>query len=236
MNIIKATVRRFPAIVPRLTGRARWAAYTVGGVYAGRPLEFKTVEYYVRQLRGLIRAVYNGILGGEFIDIMANLIQGQLTQAFQQAIDGYGADWNDELRAALESMILSEYEHVDRLYRDVVDARVDGLSVDPLLARADLWANRWNDAHNRANQILAATFGERMIWIYGDTDHCETCERLNGIVAFAREWESLGVSPQNPPNPVLQCGGWRCQCRLEPTDRRRSPNAFATIMNIVGSA
>ena len=24
--------------------------------------------------------------------------------------------------------------------------------------------------------------------------------------------------PQNPPNQMLDCGGWRCQCRLEKTD------------------
>lgn len=231
--LIKSAVRRFPELVPHLKGRARWIAYSIGGMDAGRRLEFKTVEFYLRQLQGLIRAVYNGILGGEFIDIMANLIQGQLTQAFQLAIDEAGAEWNDELRAAVEEMILSEYTHVDQLYRDIVDARVDGTPIDPLLQRAQLWANRWNDAYNHAKQLIASMFGERMIWVYGDTDHCDTCLSLNGIVAFASEWEQLNVRPQNPPNPLLICGGWRCQCRLEVTTQRRSPKAFQTIMNIV---
>jgi hypothetical protein len=82
--------------------------------------------------------------------------------------------------------------------------------------------------------MIAAHYGQRMMWVYGDADHCSTCEQLNGIVAYASEWETLGVKPQSPPNPLLQCGGWRCKCSLRVTDRRRSPKAFETIMNIVG--
>lgn len=231
-NTIKAIVRRIPAIVPHLKGRARWLAFTLGGVDAGRDTSYKTYDYYLQTLRGLIRSVYNGDLGGGFIDIMANLIQGQLTQAFQQAIDESGLDWTAELREAVEGMILSEYTHVDGFYRDIVDARVDGTPIDPLLQRAVMWANRWNDAYNYALQLIASIFGQKMMWIYGDADHCNTCLSLNGIVAFASEWEQLNVRPQSPPNGHLECGGWNCQCRLVVTDQRRSPKAFDRILNI----
>ncbi len=234
IETITAITKRLPAVIPFLKGSARWVAYTAGGVQAGQIFEGKTVEYYLRTLQGLIRSVYNGMLGGEFIDIMANLIQGQLTQAFQQAIDESGLDWLPEMRGQLQVMILNEYGYVDQLFRDIIDARIDQTSIEPLLQRAQLWANRWNDAYNIAKQMIAAHYGQRMMWIYGETEHCTTCQSLNGIVAYATEWESLNVRPQSPPNPVLQCGGWRCQCRLEVTDQRRSPKAFETIMNIVG--
>lgn len=224
-----------PAVVPYLTGRARWIAFTVGGAYTGRIFsDVKSVEYYLRQLRGLIRAVYNNILGGEFIDIMANLIQGQLTRAFQQAIDESGVDWIPELQSELMVLILSEYNYVDQLYRDIVDARIDKTPIEPLLQRAQLWANRWNEAYNRAKHIIAMHYGQNEIWIFGDADHCPTCEALNGIVAGSLEWEALGVRPQEPPNGRLKCGGWNCKCQLVPTTQRRSPKAFETIMNIVG--
>ena len=233
-NIIPSTIRalakRYPAIIPNLRGRARWIVYTRAGTV---DTDIQTVEFYARTMKGLIRSVYNNMMGGEFIDIMANLVQGQLTQAFQYALDETGADWFPELRAELERMILSEYGFVDGLFRDIIDARLAGQSIEPLLVRADLWANRWNDAYNIAKLMIQSLFGERLMWVYGAAEHCDTCRSLNGIVAFAREWEALNVRPQNPPNPLLECQGWRCKCSLQPTNQRRSPKAFDTILNIV---
>lgn len=228
VNLIHTITKRIPAVLSYLRGRAVCIAMT--GEY---PPEYKTVEYYARVLKGLIRSVYNNMLGGEFIDIMANLIQGQLTQAFQAALDEAGAEWFDELRSELTNMIASEYTFVDGLYRDIVDARVDETPLDPLLMRADIWANRWNDAFNAARLLIQSQMGERLEWVYGVTEHCDTCQRLNGIVAFASEWEALSVRPQNPPNPLLECQGWRCKCSLQATNKRRSPKAFDTILNIV---
>jgi hypothetical protein len=102
----------------------------------------------------------------------------------------------------------------------------------------DIWANRYPDV---VNQAILATAEEKtkLEWVYSpEKEHCTICSALNGIVAYAREWDELGVRPQNPPNPALSkdnggCGGWRCGCELIPTTRRRSPDAFTTIMNIV---
>ena len=226
-DVIKAIVKRYPAALKGLRGGALLIALT------GEMVEVKTVDYYFRALRGLIQAVYNNIMGGEFIDIMANLIQGQLTRAFQFALDEVGSDWFPELQTELDAMIASEYTFVDQLFRDIIDARMDGTGIDPLLARAQIWANRWNDAYNTAKLMIQSLFGERLMWVYGAAEHCDECLSLNGIVAFAKEWQELGVRPQSPPNALLTCGGWRCKCSLVPTNQRRSPNAFVTIMNIV---
>ena len=228
-DIIRAIVKRYPGTLKGLNQRALLIAMT-----GEEPPEFKTVDYYYRALRGLIQAVYTNIMGGEFIDIMANLIQGQLTQAFQFALDEIGSDWFPELESELTAMIANEYTFVDQLFRDIIDARIDGTSIDPLLARAQIWANRWTDAYNLAKLKIQSLYGDRLEWVYGVAEHCDTCQRLNGVVAFAREWEALGVRPQNPPNPLLTCQGWRCKCSLQPTDKRRSPRAFDTILNIVG--
>jgi hypothetical protein len=232
-STIRAIVARVPAVVPYLKGRARWIV--------AKPAEFKTYDYFLQQVERMVTRVYNDQLGGEFIDIMANLISGQLTQAFRQA-------WQDEemdgdlpgyLTGELERMILSEYEHVDQYYRDIVDARLDGTPITPLLVRAGMWANRYDDAYNRAVALITAENGGNMVWRRGATEQsCEICSRLNGIVARASEWDALNVRPQNPPNPILAkenggCGGWQCDCSLEPTDKRRSPKAYNMIMNIV---
>jgi hypothetical protein len=227
-STIRAIVARVPAVVPYLKGKARWIV--------AKPAEFKTYDYFLQQVERMVTHVYNDQMAGDFIDVMANLISGQLTQAFRQA-------WQDEemdgdlpgyLTGELERMILSEYEHVDQYYRDIVDARLDGTPITPLLVRAGMWANRYTDAYEQARHLITMENGGNEEWVLGATEtHCPECAGLNGIVARASEWDQLGIHPQQPPNDLLTCGGWLCDCERRPTDKRRSPKAFETIMNIV---
>lgn len=197
---------------------------------------FKTYEFFLGTIKRLVRDVYGGYIGGEFIDIMANLIQGQINQAYQAA-------WNDEgtggtlpayLVSAAESMIVNQFSFVDGFYRAAVDARVDGTSIDPLLSRAELWANQFNSAYNDAVLLIRVETGGNLQWREGDTlEKCPTCLGLDGIVMSAKEWEELGVHPAGFPNDKLKCKGGHCLCSLSPTEQRRSPNAYASIMNII---
>lgn len=248
---IKALIHRFPAVVPHLKGKARWIAFAfidnfpIGNTvytetnplgFTIRDTSYKTVEYFESELTRMVTNVYEGNLGGEFIDILANLISGQLTQAYEQAwADNNGeGDLPDYLTESVESMILNQYDFVDQFYRDIVDARVDEEPIEPLLARVPLWANRWEEAYNTAILLITSNEGGNLEWQLGETEeHCETCSALNGIVARASEWEQLGVYPQSAPNEKLECGGWKCDCSLTPTDKRRSPKAFDSIMNAV---
>ena len=226
-QIIRQVVKIYPEVKPLLSNRARWML--------GIP-DIKTYDYFLTELSRMIRNVYTGNMGGDFIDIMANLISGQLTQAYNQAWKDEGGEGSlpDYLSQSLEDAILNQYDFVDGLYRDIVDARVDKTPIDPLLARAPLWAERWNEAYNTAVLLITSENGGNLVWELGETEqHCTTCAALNGIVARASEWEELGVKPQSAPNDVLECGGWKCDCRLSPTDKRRSPKAYDMIMNIV---
>jgi hypothetical protein len=64
---------------------------------------------------------------------------------------------------------------------------------------------------------------QRLRWKLGKTeDHCLTCSYLDGLVAYAAEWDESGYHPQGAPNEQLQCGGWQCDCSLEPTDSPRT--------------
>jgi hypothetical protein len=254
LRILKAVISRYPAVVPHLSGKARWVAFThipllidIKG-YKWDLKEFwtavrlngwagnKTYDYFLKQIEGLIRGVYNNNLGGEFIDIMSSLIQGQLTQAFEQAWkdeEGEG-DLPDYLNGPLEDMILGQYDFVDAFYRDIVDARVDKTPIDPLLARAPLWAQRWTEAYNTAVALITAENGGNLVWRLGETEqHCSSCSALDGIIAPASVWDELGVHPQGGPNPMLECSGFRCDCSLSPTDQRRSPKAYSSILNAV---
>ena len=83
---------------------------------------------------------------------------------------------------------------------------------DAIRARVEAWA-----------QGLDATYGEGklrgnknivLIWHYGDTDHCETCQRLNGQRHKARWYLDRDYIPGKAGAAML-CGGYQCQCWLE---------------------
>ena len=230
--LISRTIREIVAHYPHVRGLMG----AKGRFITASPAAYKTYDYFLSELQRMVNNVYNGNLGGEFIDIVASLIQGQINQAFEFA-------WRDSevrgempegLSAEAEGMILEQYNYVDQFYRDIIDARVDKKPIDPLLTRCPLWANRWNEAYTRATSLIVQMMGGKQVWKLGATEqHCSTCYGLNGIVAYASEWDELGVHPQGAPNEILECGGWRCDCSLEQTDQRRSPKAYDSILNIV---
>jgi hypothetical protein len=193
--------------------------------------EYKTADYMEKQIVGLVRGVYSGDVGGDFIDIMANLISGQLTAAFATAYtdEGYDGALPDFLDAALTQMVVDQYTFVDQYYKDIVDARLDGTPVEPLLSRAGMWANQWNAAYNEAIRLMAAEYGGNLMWILGEADHCETCLALNGIVASGVEWDESGWQPQSQD---LQCHGYNCACSLVTTSQRRTRGAAGILAGI----
>jgi len=196
-------------------------------------LGVKTVEYFQATLTRMVRNVYDGDLGGEFVNIMQDLVLGQISQAFETAWtdDGNELPPPEYIRDASQEMVREQWSHIDDFYRAIVDARVDQTGVDPLLSRVQLWANRYNEAYNMAVHLIALNTGGKEIWILGHAEeHCSSCSQLSGLVAYASEWETAQVNPQGNN---LACGGWKCQCRREKTNKRRSPNALSRIMDAV---
>jgi hypothetical protein len=230
-NFIRQAVVTVPDVVPMLSGRASTLA----------PTAYKSYEYFLSTLESMVSNVYNGFMGNEFINIMGNLVGGQLLKAYEQAWEDSGmTTWPipDFLQASLDSFLMTQGDYIEPFYRDILTAGVDKTGLEPLLSRAELWANQYNACYNEAIRLIGVEFGQRLQWREGDTvDKCSTCLALDGLVAFAREWEELGVHPQGYPNPLLECQGGgpgnHCGCTLSPTDQRRSPNAYDTILNIV---
>lgn len=224
IQLARDIVKAVPELREHLSPYARFIMF--------EPAEYKTAEYMLRVIENLVQGVYGGYIGGQFIDTMANVISGQLLDAYSRAWldEGFTGDIPDYLNAAYQDDVLKQYDFVDQFYRDIVDARVDGTPIGPLLARAQLWAQRWIEAYNNAVRLIATANGEKLMWILGATEeHCPECAGLNGKVMYAREWDDIGVKPQNAPNDALTCGGWRCDCSLVPTDARRTPNAYGRI-------
>jgi hypothetical protein len=198
----------------------------------------KTMEYYQKQIDRLTRSLYRGNVDElEFVFVMGDLITGQLTKAWYEGMAENGLtkdDMTDEWRAILDGIIAEEKSHLADLAAAIDQASIDKTPIDPLLTRAALWGGRYEDVVNQA-KLATAEPKDKFEWVYGDTEHCETCAALNGLVARAGEWEQSGFHPQMPPNGLLECGGWRCQCRLEPTDKRRTANVLQRLLDLAAS-
>lgn len=232
--VIRLTVQAVPDVRPFLKGRSLGFVFNIDTAY-------KTQEFFTGTIEHLVKQVYNGHMQSEFIDLMANLIKGQLTDAYVKA-------WEDDnnvlplpeyLASSLNYDILHQYDFIDGYYKDIVNARELQNPIAPLISRASLWGNRWKESFNRAVSIIAENEGEKLQWVEGDTEEkCRICVELDGIVAYASEWNKLKVHPQDAPNPALKkdnggCGGWKCGCELKVVNRRRSPKAYDKISKIV---
>jgi len=223
------------------------AALSAAVVWAGRraPLPpdlaarldaIKTQNYYGRQIRWATGRLYRGTISREaYEDYILDLMDDQLTRAWNEGMRRNGLDpakdMTLEFEAELTRLKLNELVHIPDFAAAVQEARQKDdeaeqrfASLPALEARAQLWAARYKDIVEDAT-LFTAEPDDRLEWQIGQTEeHCETCQALNGIVASAAEWEASGFQPQNPPNRLLECGGWRCDCSLSPTDKRRTRN------------
>jgi hypothetical protein len=233
LPIFRAITRRFPALKAHLSRRARYLA----AIGTPHHWDAKTADFMERTIRRYILAVYRGQLGFEFLDLMASLIEQQFTRAYNQALREEGVEMDAQFQSHLDNLVINQFPFVDGLFDDILQAVVDESPVEPLLSRADLWANRYNEVVNEAHLEIARRFGGKLVWRMGATEkHCTTCAALNGLVAFGVDWDASGLHPQNAPNGLLECGGWRCDCSLEPTEERRTRNSLDKLMSIAAGA
>ena len=197
-------------------------------------LPYKSYDFFLTNVQRLVASVYKSNLGGDFMPIMDHLIDGQLTDAYQSALNESGLspdEVTESMKEQLQGFIEEQQGYVEGFYKDIIDAQVDGHpSLDSLLTRAQSWANRWNEVYHAALTEITAEMGGKLIWKEGDTkDKCNTCVSLDGIVAFATEWQQAGFQPQGD---MLDCHGDHCRCSLTPTSARRSPNALTRLLDI----
>lgn len=162
----------------------------------------------------------------QFYDAMEATIRNGLTIAYYEGAAECGilpAELSPTERAKLAQAIASEMGHIDGFAIEIEQGnKANGGKLGPLHARAETWINRYRDVVNRAK--VSACADQKLEWVHqalGMTaDPCSTCkDKLNGKVKRASYWQRVGVRPQNPPNPYLECRGWACLCDLVVTDK-----------------
>lgn len=179
-----------------------------------------SLNTYRAGLRSIARGLRSGAIDGtQFNSEMRNIINRRLTQAFEQGAAECDIKPDEFTQAeflAIGQAIQEELTHVSDFGAAIRAGRDEPIA--SLFNRIDSWANRFDDIKN-LGKVMACK-DKKLMWKLGATEkHCSTCPRLDGKVKRASQWKASGVRPQNPPNPNLQCGGWRCQCTLITTNK-----------------
>lgn len=220
----KGTRAPLSVIVPAIRKRAA----EVGGLR----YVFKTVAFYNRVMRREVRDFFETGDGLAFLDNMQMLIEDQYQRAFNQGLRdiGYTNALTNEMNNAIAARVEAELNNLLGFAIEIEAARnqalLDGVPLEdarnPYLSRVDMWANRYNELVSLGVE-MGAVHDDLLTWRVGPTEHCATCQALDGVTASKAEWQASGYRPQNAPNPRLACGGYRCQCTLSPADPDTEP-------------
>lgn len=188
-----------------------------------------SVEDFGLSIRANIRGLWRGELATfDFLDSMRAAIERNLKRAWLEgaAICNIQEDeLSDREIEAMTQLINSQFPHLIGFAETIEqNSRANGGQLQPLLQRGEMWINRYNEAKERGQGMACAD--EKAIWILGATEqHCKSCGGFAGRVYRFSVWDTNGAIPQTSR---LCCGGFRCDCRREPTDQRVTPGPFPT--------
>lgn len=181
-----------------------------------------------------IRAAARGLWAGktdllDFVDMMYSAIRRGYEQAWRDGAATCGikpAERTPEEQAALDEMITANQGYVVRYGDWIVEHnQASGAKLQPVLDRAELWVNRYNEVKAKAQTMACGD--KKLQWILGKTErHCKTCRKLHGRVHRASVWKRIDIYPRDTRPGKLDCHGFYCDCSLQETDLPATPGRF----------
>ena len=181
-------------------------------------LQLKSETDYARRVRGLAHGLWSGDMEPfDFVDGMVDLLFRNYEIAWQEGArqcDMLPGDRSLEEADRLRREILADQGRIMG-YTDwiVVHSKALGFPYSTIVSRAELWANRYNSIVTLAQ--VTACADKKRIWRLGVTEeHCSDCASYEGKVYRNSTWAKWGAIPRSHS---LACGGWLCDCNLEPT-------------------
>lgn len=182
---------------------------------------------YHYSIRTAVRGLWTGaLLYNQFIDSMRSTIQAGLTRAYAEGAAACGivpSEYTLEEKIALDQAIFREFNYIGR-FADAIEKgdKASGGKLKPLMARAKMWVNRYNDVVNQAK--VTACKNQKLRWMLHlvrvTKEPCKDCLKLNGRIYRAYTWQKWNVRPQSPD---LACNGINCGCGFQTTDERATP-------------
>jgi hypothetical protein len=180
-----------------------------------------------RNLRASVRGLWTGALTKrQALSTFRAAIERGIEQAWREGAAECGIQ-PDELTVqeltARDEFIFEQNDFATDFIDTIADqSKANGGSLTPLLQRAEMWVNRYNDAKTQGKVLACADFKAQ--WFIGPTEkHCPSCAGFDKRVYRFSTWDRNNALPQNR---CLACNGFNCQCRLDPTDRPITKGPF----------
>jgi len=201
-----------------IRGALTWGRSDWGALKPGELLSEAGIDSYRSQLRAIVRGLWIGAIDiQDFVLRMTTSLKRSITAAWKEGASKAGVtedELTDDEKYERENFYWRQVGHIEMFGTDVEKAsKANGGKLAPLMGRVDLWVNQYTAVENQA--FLMASKDQKLIWVVGPTEHCRDCAKYEGRVYRASTWAKYGIAPQNHS---LACGGWRCQCRFEPSD------------------
>jgi len=175
-----------------------------------------TQAEFVKAITDLINAGMNDdVSRRRFGTVLRGNLSRLGRRAFNDGLEDGGVEdaASDEDLATIATILAEQSGYVT----DFSKSLFSGAQVDAE-ARAILWANKSLDSFYQAG-LLSADANGMYVWKYGDTEHCDDCQRLNGQKHRLKDWHKEGWLPRSSE---LECKGFKCACELIKTKGRAS--------------
>lgn len=151
-----------------------------------------------------------------FSTIMRAHINKYGRDAFEEGLKEGGVDGgaDDADLGTIAKLVSKQTGYVASLADEVYSE--SGISDDLAANKPAMW---WNKSINPfyTEGLVSADRNGMYEWVYGDTEHCEDCKRLNGQLHRLKDWYNKGWLPQASH---LACKGYNCKCTLKKTTGR----------------
>lgn len=198
--------------------QARYLAMAVGQLRRALERSITTATGQFRRALTAAVTAYFRPRGSISSAQIKEIVSQGVTDAYYEGLKEGGVDpqdFTEEDAAAVDQLVYAQLESVDGFVQAVRDAKGDSEAEGAVLARVDLWTASIAVAGTLG--LNAAKANEMVTWRLGRTEkHCRTCQWLNGQRHRRKWFTDKGYIPRQPGSEMLACGGWRCDCSLEP--------------------
>lgn len=143
--------------------------------------------------------------GRAVLEVVAGAIEGAFAEA--------DAEMESDDTAWLRETQTAQVGHLPGVFDWLKEQRdAETITEDAVQARAEQWAQALDGIRSEAQ--LRTKGKEMLTWHVGDTEHCDTCRRLDGKRHSAKWYIANDYIP-GKAGAAMDCGGYRCQCWLE---------------------
>ena len=179
----------------------------------------ESIDTYGNRIRSYTASLWRGDINeSEFASAMITLVEVGMRNAWLEGMAEAGimeGEMSQDEIIALAQLISFQWNYIDGYANYIVEnSRANGIKLNTLEPRMQMWINRYNEAKNQALQM--AETDPKLEWVLGPTEHCQDCKKYSGKVKRASYWEKIQARPQSP---TLACKGINCQCELVSTDK-----------------